>query len=127
MKKEIIMAMLFLFLFSQITNAQTITIGISPSEVKLNFCKNPTYRVEYLFFNEHGEVDATYTITPDSCLNGILRDDYPREILVPKNTTRIGNPVRAYFTFTGDNTGNKSCMIAVSIRPFGNDTMVMKP
>jgi len=118
MKKILLLApLLFLFLLS-IANAQLITIGVQPSVVVLNFFKSGSYRVEFGFSNDGGEVNAVYTLEPDDCLKNIIKN-YPKSVLVPKGTNRTSNPIRVWITFEPDYKGNKTCFLYVYAKPEG--------
>ncbi|HDN90784.1 MAG TPA: hypothetical protein ENG56_00300, partial [Candidatus Aenigmarchaeota archaeon] len=115
MKKALL---LLFFLLLPIANAQLITIGVQPSRVVLDFYKSSSYKIEFGFSNDAGEVDAIYTLEPDDCLKDIIKD-YPKEVLVPKGTNRISNPVRVWITFKPDYKGSKTCFLYVYARPEG--------
>lgn len=117
MKKLALAIFFFLFLIP-IAKAQLITIGVSPSKVSLDFFKAKSYVVEFGFSNDFGEVNAVYTIEPDEDCKTIIKD-YPREVLVPKGTSRITNPVKVSMTFIPDYKGDKVCFINVYARPEG--------
>ena len=87
-----------------------------PSKIELNFYESDVYRVEFAFFNTNGEVDAIYEITPDDCLKTIFKND-SLEILVPKGTDKIANPVKKWFYFEKDLKGNKTCYLTIRARP----------
>jgi hypothetical protein len=109
---------IFLLLLSPIAVAQTLTIGVQPSELSIDFYKYKSYNAQVAFFNEHGDTDAYYALTPDQCLSSILKE-YPKEVLVPKGTKRVENPVIVTLRLERDNTGNKTCYLRVSAKPVG--------
>ena len=115
MKKALL---LLFFRLVPIANAQLITIGVQPSKVVLDFYKSSSYKIEFGFSNDAGEVNAIYTLEPDDCLKDIIKD-YPKEVLVPKGTNRISNPVRVWITFKPDYKGSKTCFLYVYARPEG--------
>jgi hypothetical protein len=78
------------------------------------------------FFNEQGDTDAYYVLTPDQCLSSILKQ-YPREVFVPKGTKRLENPVVVSLTLERDNAGNKTCYLQISAILPGNATLSIKP
>jgi hypothetical protein len=124
MRNKILLFVLMLIFFSSIALAQKITLGIQPSEITLDFYKSDTYNVEFLLFNEYGDIDAIYTIKPDECLQNVIKN-YPQEITVPKGTKRLENPVSIWIQFTRDNKGNKTCNMILSGRGVGvNETSV---
>jgi hypothetical protein len=127
---KILIPLIFLILLSPVAIAQTITIGVMPSEVTLDFYKSESYNVQFNFWNDRGTVDATYNLYPDECLKNIIKD-YPKEVLVPKGTTRTENPVKVWMTFSRDNTGNKNCSIIVTGKGVGvNESLyqaIIKP
>jgi hypothetical protein len=124
--KTIPFALTFLILFSSLVIAQAITIGVHPSEVILDFYKSKDYNVELTFFNELGNTDAYYTLTPDECLSHLIKG-YQKEVFVPKGTNRF-NPVKTLISLEGDNTGNKTCYLRVSAKPAGaNGTISIIP
>jgi len=116
--KKLVIALLFFFFLIPISNAQLITIGVTPSKVSLDFFKAKSYKVEFGFSNDAGEVDAVYTLEPDDCLKDIIKD-YPKEVLVPKGTKRTINPVKVWITFEPDFKGNKVCFLNVYAKPKG--------
>jgi hypothetical protein len=122
MKKEILLT-LFLLLFTNIVLAQQVTIGVQPSELILDFYKYKTYDVEFLFFNEKGDINATYQLSH----NCTIIKEYPSEILVPKGTKRTENPVRRWIKFEADFTGNQTCFLRISVKPPENVTIAVKP
>jgi hypothetical protein len=109
---------IFLLLLSPIAIAQTLTIGVQPSELSIDFYKYKSYNVQVAFFNEHGDTDAYYVLTPDQCLSSILKE-YPKEVLVPKGSKRLENPVIVTLSLERDNTGDKTCYLQVSAKPVG--------
>jgi len=109
-----------------LVSANTITIGVQPSEFTIDFYKYKSYIVQIAFFNEQGDTDAYYVLTPDYCLSTILKQ-YPREVFVPRGTKRVGNPIMVSLTLERDNTGNKTCYLQVSANPTGNATLSIKP
>ncbi len=115
MKKALL---LLFFLLLPLANAQLITIGVQPSKVVLDFYKSSSYRIQFGFSNDEGETNAIYTLKPDDCLKDIIKD-YPKEILVPKGTSRISNPVKVWITFKPDYKGSKTCFLNVYARPEG--------
>jgi hypothetical protein len=127
---KILIPLIFLILLSPVATAQTITIGVMPSEVILDFYKSESYNIQFNFWNDRGSIDATYNLYPEDCLKNIIKD-YPKEVLVPKGTTRTENPVKVWITFSRDNTGNKNCSIIVTGKGVGvNESMyqaIIKP
>jgi hypothetical protein len=119
----ILFAFISLLLLSSSTLAQIVTIGVQPSEVVLDFYKSKNYSVELAFFNEFGDT-AYYTLTPDACLSNLIKN-YQKEVLVPRGASRL-NPVKTLISIEGDNSGNKTCYLWVSAKPF-NRTMGISP
>jgi hypothetical protein len=109
-----------------LVSANTITVGVQPSEFTIDFYKYKSYIVQIAFFNEQGDTDAYYVLTPDYCLSTILKQ-YPKEVFVPRGTKRVGNPIMVSLTLERDNTGNKTCYLQVSANPIGNATLSIKP
>jgi len=124
--KKIIFALAFLLFLSGIAIAQTVTLGVQPTEVVLNFNAYSSRIVEFHFFNSHGDTDGIYTIKPDPCLNNIISNYLP-EVSVPKGTTRTENPVKYNATFTADYTGDETCYLRISVKPATNQTVAVKP
>jgi hypothetical protein len=127
--KIIPFTLIFLLLLSSLALAQKVTLGVQPSEFSLDFYKSKDYRVELAFFNELGDTDAYYTLTPDACLSHFIRE-YQKEVLVPKGTKRLENPVKTWVSFERDNTGNKTCYLQVSAKAVGvneSATIGIKP
>jgi hypothetical protein len=122
MKKGILLIPIFL-IFIDIVLAQQITLGVSPSSLTLDFYKYKIYDVEFLFFNEKGDIDATYQLSH----NCTIIKEYPSEILVPKGTKRTENPVRRWIKFEADFKGNQTCFLRISAKPPENVTLAIKP
>ena len=116
--KKLVIALLFFFFLIPTANAQLITIGVSPSKLTLDFFQAKSYRIEFAFSNDKGEVNAIYTLEPDDCLKDIIKD-YPKEVLVPKETNRVENPVKVWITFEPDFKGNKVCFLNIYAKPEG--------
>jgi len=91
------LAFLFFLLTFPITLAQTITIGVMPSELSLY--KGESW-VTFKFFNTYGEVDAYYIFIGSENVTCIQNC----RVLVPKGTT-MENPVRADVKLNVKNSG----------------------
>lgn len=123
-KKILSVVMLFLFTVP-IAFAGTVTIGVQPSEVVLDFYKSDVINVKFSFFNDKGDSGVYYVISPDDCLKNIL-SLYNSRVYVPNGTTR-SNPVITYMTFKPDLTGNKTCYLRISVDISDKENINIKP
>jgi hypothetical protein len=123
MKTYKIIPFIFLLLLSGLAVAQTVTIGVQPSTVTVDFNKASSYRIEYLFFNDKGDTDAVYLLKTD-CPSIV---NLPSEINVPKGTSRTVNPVKLWVTMNPDFTGNKECNIRISVKTSGSGNLKISP
>lgn len=106
-KKEFTVgSVIFLLLITPIL-AKTVTIGVAPSELKLNGVGDTCF--EMSFFNTYGDVDAKYTMTPDGCMAEYLTS-YPTDFIVPTGTS-LSSPVIRQLCIDGDFTEKKTCYI----------------
>jgi len=103
------LAFLFFLLTFPITLAQTITIGVMPSELSLY--KGESW-VTFKFFNAYGEVDTYYIFIGSKNISCIQNC----KVLVPKGTS-MEDPVRADVKLNVKNSG----YIYITVKP-ANET-----
>lgn len=84
-----------LFLIIPFAQAQVISLGVSPSVVKIDFYKYDSYTIKFSFFNSNGEVDANYTLELPKELN--INCNWCNGFIVPKGTN-LNNPVKKELT-----------------------------
>jgi hypothetical protein len=111
----IIIGIILIFLLAKAieVNADTVTIGIEPSLIYLNFPQpDSEYDINFKFFNSNGDTDANYTIEFDSSLLGHVyeecdlgaeywcEDNY--SFIVPVGTDRLGDNVKFKMRFLMD-------------------------
>jgi hypothetical protein len=93
--REKILLILFTFLIIPFAQAQVISLGVSPSVVKIDFYKYNSYTITFSFFNNGGEVDANYTLELPKELN--INCNWCNGFIVPKGTN-LNNPVKKELT-----------------------------
>jgi hypothetical protein len=93
--KEKILPILLTLLIVPLAQAQVISLGVSPSVVKIDFYKYNSYTIKFSFFNNGGEVDANYTLELPKELN--INCNWCNGFIVPKGTN-LNNPIKKELT-----------------------------
>lgn len=132
MKKLILILLILGFVLINCPKAfAQISIGVEPSEVKINFYGAYTTRmVNFKFFNPNGQADAVYSVVIEDDLKEFVRCDWcDSTFIVPMGSTRFSGFVTKQMIFTRT-TGERyvSSKIYVYAKPVGeNGTVAVKP
>jgi hypothetical protein len=100
--REKVLLILLSFLIIPFAQAQVISLGVSPSVVKIDFYKYNSYTIKFSFFNNGGEVDANYTLELPKELN--ISCNWCNGFIVPKGTN-LSNPVKKELTIPKSPSG----------------------
>ena len=118
-KKELAIAtVIFLQIFLQLASSQVITLGVAPSEFMVQGVGSTCFDIQ--FFNSHGDIDANYTLVPDSCMNNYIVS-YPHSTIVPKGTNLNVNTIKGQICVSGNFNKKQECFIYVKGTPYGEN------